>query len=100
MIPACWSRDSSAASSLRTARSAARDSSAWKGWILERNSETRSTSLWALSLLFQKSGEAIRASTSVRRRFSAGRSKEPPQLGEARRDSGGVDDFELFDHWC
>jgi hypothetical protein len=49
-------------------------------------------------LLLQKSGEAIRASTSARRRLRADKSKEPPQLGEARRDSGGVDGFELFNH--
>src|SRR4029453_7143087 len=61
-------------------------------------SETCSTSLWAVSLLLQNSGDAIRTSTSVRRRVRAGKSKKPPQLGNARRDGGGVDRFELFNH--
>ena len=49
-------------------------------------------------LLFQKSGDAMRASTSARRRVRAEKSKKPPQLGEACRDGGGIDGFELFNH--
>src|SRR5882724_2294662 len=98
MAPAWRSAGSSKASSLSTSRSAARDSNARKGWILPRNSETCSTSLWAVSLLIQNSGDAIRASTSARRPVRAGKSKKPPQLGEARGDGGGVDRFELFNH--
>ena len=58
-------------------------SSASSGLTLPRRAETSSTFFWARSLLVQKSGSAIRPSSSARRACSFGRSKIPPQFADA-----------------